>query len=83
MTAGYGVAPEAEGHGVATEALLVLVAGARASGQVRRVVADAVHDNLASQRVLEKAGFRLIGADEEVRRYALVLDGSTDDRNSR
>ena len=57
----YGVAPEHQGRGYATEAAEALVAYAFSSGQVRVVRAHTLPDNVASKRVLEKCGFRFIG----------------------
>ena len=57
----YGIAPEHQGRGYATEAAEALVAYAFASGQVRVVRAHTLPDNDASKRVLEKCGFQFIG----------------------
>jgi RimJ/RimL family protein N-acetyltransferase len=54
---GYGLVPSARGAGYATEALRALVAFAFAREGVRRLDADPDRDNVASHRVLEKAGF--------------------------
>jgi RimJ/RimL family protein N-acetyltransferase len=53
---GYGMRPEFRGRGIATQAVRLLSTWAFAIG-VRRLVAGTAPDNLASQRVLEKAGF--------------------------
>ncbi|GAA3032577.1 hypothetical protein GCM10020229_50060 [Kitasatospora albolonga] len=68
---GYGVAPEAEGKGYTTEAVRALLDRAFAGGRARRAVADTTHDNLGSQRVLEKAGLRRTSSDETLHYYAL------------
>ena len=39
-----------------------------------RVIADTTLDNIASQRTLIRAGFRLVGADDELQRYEALLD---------
>ncbi|WP_405008204.1 GNAT family N-acetyltransferase [Kitasatospora purpeofusca] len=70
---GYGVAPETEGQGYATEALLALLRRGFAEGGVRRALADTTHDNAASQRVLEKAGLRRTSSDDSLHYY--VLEG--------
>jgi RimJ/RimL family protein N-acetyltransferase len=57
----YGVAPEHQGRGYATEAAEALVAYAFTSGQVRVVRAHTLPENDASKRVLEKSGFRFVG----------------------
>ena len=54
---GYGLVPAARGSGFATEALVAVVRLAFARG-ASAVVADTADDNVASKRVLEKAGFR-------------------------
>ncbi|MFG2825111.1 GNAT family N-acetyltransferase [Kitasatospora sp. NPDC048365] len=69
---GYGVAPEVEGRGYATEALLGLLHTAFADERVRRAVADTTHDNLGSQRVLEKAGLQRTSSDETLHYYSLT-----------
>lgn len=53
---GYSVLPGFRGRGIATRAVR-LVAGWAAAIGVRRLVAGTMTDNLASQRVLAKAGF--------------------------
>ncbi|WP_354637382.1 GNAT family N-acetyltransferase [Kitasatospora camelliae] len=68
---GYGVAPEVEGCGYATEALRALLHRGFAGGGVRRARADTAHDNPASQRVLEKAGLRRVASDENLHHYAI------------
>jgi RimJ/RimL family protein N-acetyltransferase len=57
----YGVAPDHQGHGYATEAAAALVAYAFNSGQVRRVRAHTLAAANASARVLAKCGFRQVG----------------------
>ncbi|MER5549586.1 GNAT family N-acetyltransferase [Streptomyces sp. NPDC002589] len=42
-----------------------------ADARVRRVLADTAHDNVASQRVLEKAGLRRTLSDEKLHYYAV------------
>jgi ribosomal-protein-alanine N-acetyltransferase len=57
----YGVAPDHQGKGYATEAAEALVAYAFSSGQVRAVRAHTFSQANASTRVLEKCGFQLVG----------------------
>jgi RimJ/RimL family protein N-acetyltransferase len=57
----YGVVPDFQGKGYATEAAQALVAWAFSSGQVRVVRAHTLAEANASARVLTKCGFRLIG----------------------
>ena len=79
---GYGIVPEHQRNGYATEAVCGLVALAFASPQVRTVVGQTLSHLSASIRVLEKAGFRYVGAGndpfapagEQVIRYALSRD---------
>jgi RimJ/RimL family protein N-acetyltransferase len=69
VTVGYGLAPDARGQGYATEALRALVAWALARPEVSRVEADTTHANLPSQRVMERAGMRLVDRSEQLRFY--------------
>lgn len=62
---GYGLVPSARGHGYATEAVQCLVQLAAGLG-VRTIRADTDLDNVASQRVLEHAGFDQVRADSEL-----------------
>ncbi len=73
---GYGLAPSARGHGYAAEAVAGLLTTAVDHG-LRKVVAETTLDNLASQRTLIRAGFRLVGADPEVHHYEIALDRVT------
>ncbi|MBD1877257.1 GNAT family N-acetyltransferase [Coleofasciculus sp. FACHB-T130] len=57
----YGVDPEYQGRGYATEAARALVNFAFRSGQVRLVRAHTWAENNASMRVLAKCGFECIG----------------------
>ncbi|MEO7189895.1 MAG: GNAT family N-acetyltransferase [Vicinamibacterales bacterium] len=57
----YGVAPDYQGHGYATEAAEALVAYAFNSGQVRVVRAHTFSEASASTRVLTKCGFQAVG----------------------
>jgi ribosomal-protein-alanine N-acetyltransferase len=60
-TAGYRVAEKASGQGVATSGLRQLCRVAAEDIGLRRLLAAADADNLASQRVLAKAGFVVVG----------------------
>ena len=57
----YGVAPNYEGRGYATEAARALVRIAIESGDVQVVVAHTFEQASASARVLSKVGFECIG----------------------
>jgi GNAT superfamily N-acetyltransferase len=71
---GYGIVPSRQGRGYATEALRAMIAMAWADPRVRAVVAGTDPGNIASQRVLGKAGFRRIAAIGEFR-YELTRPG--------
>jgi RimJ/RimL family protein N-acetyltransferase len=70
---GYGLAPSARGHGYAAEAVIALLAIAAHHG-LSRVIADTTLDNIASQRTLIQAGFRLVGTDSDLHHYEALLD---------
>jgi RimJ/RimL family protein N-acetyltransferase len=57
----YGLSPEYQGKGYATEAAEALTAYAFESGKVRVVRAHTLPESNASGRVLTKCGFRRIG----------------------
>lgn len=57
----YGIVPEHEGRGYATEAARALVAFARADARVRTVCAHTLPQTNASTRVLKKCGFHHVG----------------------
>ena len=73
---GYGLTPSARGDGYAAEAVVALLALAAEHG-LSRVIADTTLDNIASQRTLIRAGFRLVGADDELQQYEALLDPGT------
>lgn len=62
---GYSVLPAFQGHGYASEAAQALVAWGFAQPGIRRIVANCRADNVASIRVLEKAGLRRTGRDRD------------------
>lgn len=70
---GYGLVPSARLNGYATEALRAIVDLAAAL-DVTAVRADTDLDNIASQRVLEKAGFRPIREDREAKYFEIDLE---------
>jgi RimJ/RimL family protein N-acetyltransferase len=70
---GYGLAPSARGHGYAAEAVIALLAIAADHG-LSTVIADTTLDNIASQRTLTRAGFRLVRTDSELHHYEALLD---------
>jgi RimJ/RimL family protein N-acetyltransferase len=69
---GYGLAPSARGNGYAAEAITALLNVATDHG-LFRVIADTTPDNIASQRALIRAGFRLVSTNAELRHYEVVL----------
>jgi len=62
---GYGIDPDQQGQGYATEAVEALVAFASSKANVRKVRAHTKPENTASQRVLTKCGFERLGMVEE------------------
>lgn len=67
---GYWVATAFTGKGFATEAALLMLEGLFMELKLHRVVATAAIDNLASNRVLEKVGFRFEGALKQAGKVA-------------
>jgi RimJ/RimL family protein N-acetyltransferase len=57
----YGVVPDYQGRGYATEAANALVAWAAKNGRVGTVCAHTLPERNASTRVLKKCGFRHVG----------------------
>ncbi len=55
----WAVLPEMWGNDYATEVARGLIAVLFEQGNLKRVIATTEHDNLASQRVMEKAGMRI------------------------
>ena len=54
---GYGIADNHQGHGYATEAVSALAEWALHQSGVTCVTAETEESNIASQKVLKKAGF--------------------------
>ncbi|MGP8297020.1 GNAT family N-acetyltransferase [Streptomyces inhibens] len=73
---GYDLSPSARGAGWATEAARLLAGWAAAHPEVRTVCALTEPENVPSQRVLERAGFRFVGEREGLRAYE--VEGSAD-----
>jgi ribosomal-protein-alanine N-acetyltransferase len=57
----YAILPQHQGRGYATAAARAMVDYAFRSEEVRMVIAHTLPDGAASQRVLQKAGFRHVG----------------------
>jgi RimJ/RimL family protein N-acetyltransferase len=80
---GYGTLDEFQNRGYATEAVKSLVTWANEQAELITIFAEADVENLASQRVLQKAGFVEAGAGSEPgrKRYlynpAYMEDGRT------
>jgi RimJ/RimL family protein N-acetyltransferase len=70
---GYTLLPAWRGRGYATRAVLLLALWAFAETGSGRLVATALPDNVASRRVLERAGFRSEG---RLRSALRAADGS-------
>ena len=69
---GYGLIASARGKGYATEAVHAALEFARAHGAMH-AKADTAPDNLPSQRVLEKAGLKLVEKSDSAFYYARKL----------
>ena len=59
---GYGLNPSFEGHGYMTEALRAFLCFGKKLG-IKTVRADTLPDNVRSQNVLKRCGFRFLRAD--------------------
>lgn len=68
---GYDLVEAARGHGYATEALRALADWAFARDDVQSLFATIDRDNLPSQAVVTRAGFRKVSEDEEGFAYEL------------
>lgn len=68
---GYGILPEYEGKGYTTEAVQAMTQWAFGNSGVVFVEAETAPDNKASQRVLEKCGFKPDGEGKEGPRFVL------------
>jgi RimJ/RimL family protein N-acetyltransferase len=62
---GYALVPSCWGQGYATDAVRTLVSLARQVPEIVRMIAPTPLDRPTSGRVLEKAGFRLVGETED------------------
>jgi len=68
---GYDLVEGARGQGYATEALRALTGWALARDDVRTVLATVERDNLASQAVVSRVGFKQVGEDLDELTYEL------------
>ncbi|CCH51359.1 GCN5-related N-acetyltransferase [Fibrisoma limi BUZ 3] len=71
---GYGTYPAFQRLGYMSEMVSGLLAWAKQQSDIRRVVADTDVENVASQKVLEKNGFRLFGRVEHLLWWEFVFD---------
>lgn len=69
---GYYIDQRHEGKGVASEGLRLFIAWLEQDQSLKEIVADTQVHNIASQRVLEKNGFVLLGEVEEGLRWQLT-----------
>jgi len=70
---GYGLVPSARGQGYAAEAVIALLGVATGQG-LTKVIADTTLDNIASQRTLVRAGFRLARTDAQLHYFEALLE---------
>jgi len=70
---GYGLVPSARRQGYAAEAVVALLRVPAEHGIVR-AIANTTPDNIASQRTLIRAGFRLVSIDSELHHYEVPLN---------
>lgn len=71
VSVGCAISEDARGQGYGTEALAALLAWVREQPGVTCVLADTTRSNLASQRLLERAGLTRVGEDGELLYYML------------
>mgnify|MGYP003880446753 CR=1 FL=1 len=69
---GYGIVPSKQGKGYATEAAKELIQWAFSSGNVNRVVAECLENNIPSIRVLEKLGMERVGLEGNMIKWELL-----------
>jgi ribosomal-protein-alanine N-acetyltransferase len=71
---GYRIAEKATGKGLASAAVRAIAALAAADYGLTALHAGTSVENRASQAVLERAGFRLVGDDGAERTYKMALE---------
>lgn len=76
-TIGYMIGEQYRGKGYATEALSGIISWAFAFSALQVIKADTTKSNLASQRVLVKAGFVYTHTDEYDKHYQLTRRQAT------
>lgn len=63
---GYGIVPAAQNKGFATEAVNEILNWAFSSGNVKKIVAECLIDNIPSIKVLEKLNMKRIGIKDNM-----------------
>ncbi|MGI8911676.1 MAG: GNAT family N-acetyltransferase [Rubrobacteraceae bacterium] len=71
VEAGYSIIPDYRSRGFAYEATRALIEAALASPGINHVIAECLHDNAPSLRVLEKLGMRRAGSAGSAVRFEL------------
>jgi RimJ/RimL family protein N-acetyltransferase len=66
---GYGIVPEYQGRGLATEALKALLDAVSDDPAIALVIAEVEDENVASRRVAEKVGMHLTRVEGDCRYY--------------
>ncbi|WML55984.1 GNAT family protein [Neobacillus sp. PS2-9] len=69
---GYGIVPEAQNKGFATEAVNEIIKWAFSSGNVKKIVAECLIDNVSSIKVLEKLNMKRIGIKENMLQWQMI-----------
>ncbi|MGG0668398.1 GNAT family N-acetyltransferase [Lederbergia citrisecunda] len=68
---GYGIISAAQNKGYATEAVGALIEWAFATGKVKKIIAECLHDNLASIKVLERLGMKKNGQEGDLMQWEM------------
>lgn len=68
---GYGIIPSAQNKGYATEAVNEIINWAFTNDDVNKVVAECLHDNIPSIKVLEKLNMNKIGTVNDMLKWEL------------
>lgn len=68
---GYGIIPSAQNNGYATEAVNEIINWAFTNDDVDKVVAECLHDNIPSIKVLEKLNMNKIGTVNDMLKWEL------------
>jgi [ribosomal protein S5]-alanine N-acetyltransferase len=69
---GYGISEEYQGRGYMTEAVQALVGWAFGQPICRRIIAETLRSNIASQRVLQKSGFFVFKETHDTYEWELI-----------